>query len=85
MAVCGTLLLVFCILGQNVTRSITSPKLLTLSRAAPSAVSKVRGGGQIWPPQVSEGIRGFWIQFVVGTSYFTKNDTRQKDLQLSDT
>ena len=65
MAVCGTLLLVFCILGQNVTRSITSPKLLTLSRAAPSAVSKVRGGDRSGPPRFRRVLGGFGFNLLL--------------------
>ena len=49
---------------------------LTLSRVAPSVVSKVsRGVGGLW----------LWFQILVTTPYLTQIDTRQKDLQLSDT
>ena len=60
---------------------------LTLSRVAPSAVSKGGGGGGglIGPPLVSKGVGGLWFQILVTTSYLTQIDTRQKDLQLSDT
>ena len=44
---------------------------LTLSRVAPSVVSK--------------GVGGLWFQILVTTSSFTQIDTRQRDLQLSDT
>ena len=56
---------------------------LTLSRAAPLAVSKVRGG-HICPPQVSEGAGGLWFQIFVATLYLTQIDTRKKDLPFSD-
>ena len=58
---------------------------LTLSRVAPSAVSKGWGGGTLCPPLVSKGVGGLWFQILVTTSYLTQIDTRQKDLQLSDT
>ena len=58
---------------------------LTLSRAAPSAIAKGRGGGSLTPPQVWRGCWGLWFQILVITSYLTQIDTRQKDLQLSDT
>ena len=57
--------------------------LLTLCRAAPLAVSKVRGG-HICPPQVSEGAGGLWFQIFVATLYLTQIDTRKKDLPFSD-
>ena len=37
------------------------------------------------PPQVWGGCWGLWFQILVITSYLTQIDTRQKDLQLSDT
>ena len=37
------------------------------------------------PPQVSRDVGGLWSQILVTTSYLTQIDTRQKDLQLSDT
>ena len=43
------------------------------------------GGGKFAPPLVSKGVGGLWFQFLVTTSYLTQIDTRQKDLQLSDT
>ena len=64
---------------------ITSATLhLTLLRAGPSAVSKVRGGGTLCPPLFSKGVGGLWVQILVATSDLTMIDTRQKDLQLSD-
>ena len=59
---------------------------LTLSRVAPSAVSKGWGGGGAdWaPPLVSKGVGGLWVQILVATSDLTMIDTRQKDLPLSD-
>ena len=57
---------------------------LTLSRVAPSAVSK-GWGGHIVPPLVSEGVGGLWFQILVTTTYLTQIDTRQKDLQLLNT
>ena len=57
---------------------------LTLSRAAPLAVSKVRGGGAHCapPPLVSWRVGGLWAQILVATSYLTMIDTKQKDLPL---
>ena len=57
---------------------------LTLFRAGPSAVSKVRGGGTLCPPLFSKGVGGLWVQILVATSDLTMIDTRQKDLPLSD-
>ena len=54
--------------------------LLTLSRVAPSAVSK----GLIGPPMFLRVLGWFWFQILVAASDLTKIDTRQKDLQLSD-
>ena len=56
---------------------------LTLSSAAPSAVSEVRGG-HIVPPLISKGVGGLWVQILVATSDLTMIDIRQKDLPLSD-
>ena len=70
-----------------ITRDVLGTLLLlclTLSRAAPLAVSKVRGGGHICPPQVSEGAGGLWFQIFVATLYLTQIDTRKKDLPFSD-
>ena len=56
-------------------------QFLNLTLITPS----FRGWGQICPPYVSKGFWGFWFQILVTTSYLTQIDTRQKDLQLSDT
>ena len=58
-------------------------KQLTLFRAGPLAVSKVRGGGTLCPPLISKEIGGLWVQILVATSDLTMIDTRQKDLPLS--
>ena len=57
---------------------------LTLSRVAPSVVSKGWGGGLIGPPRILKVLGWFWFQILVATSDLTMIDTRQKDLQLSD-
>ena len=44
-----------------------------------------RGGGQICPHPLKMGVMGGRFKNWVGTSYLTKIDARQKDLQLSDT
>ena len=57
---------------------------LTLSRVAPSAVSKGWGGADWAPPMFLRVLGWFWFQILVATSDLTMIDTRQKDLQLSD-
>ena len=57
---------------------------LTLSRGAPSAVSKGWGGADWAPPRILRVLGWFWFQILVAASDLTKIDTRQKDLQLSD-
>ena len=61
-----------------------SYKSLTLSRVAPSAVSKGWGGGWLGPPMFLMVLGWFWFQILVAASDLSKIDTRQKDLQLSD-
>ena len=56
---------------------------LTLFRAGPSAVFKVRGGAHC-APLVFKGVGGLWVQILVATSDLSMIDMRQKDLQLSD-
>ena len=72
---------------KHVILSLYMKTDLTLSGAAPLAVSKVRGAhcGLCPLPHVSKGIGGLMFQIFVATSYLTQIDTRQKDLQLSDT
>ena len=43
------------------------------------------GGGTLCPPHLSKSVGGLWFQNWVITSHLTQIDTRQKDLQLSDT
>ena len=58
---------------------------LTLSGAAPLTVSNGRGGAHCAPPRFLRVLGGLGLQIFVATSYLTEIDTRQKDLQLSDT
>ena len=68
-------------LGDVLKKTSTS-MFLTLSRVAPSAVSK--GGGLIGPPRFLRVLGWLWFQSLVAASDLTVIDTKQKDLQLSD-
>ena len=47
--------------GRKTVLGLLFKKPLTLSGAAPSAVSKVRGV-TLCPPQLSKGVGGLWFQ-----------------------